>query len=319
MLATNSLQTPTLGLVARRGVGRFDADHVRARLAVNTLPQTLADYGLTDEFSLLGSFVAGPRALARFAGDAPLNTDDHPVVAYRAPRITYASDSLPQERLLALLEQFEVTPAEVLTGRPDAATAQRLAAYWAARDRFIVVGQHIRASADLQQMLSQVREPLLSVLRLLLEERVSIRNLPLILEAIAEARSLGSPEAICEYVRQRLGFQLVAELKRDDGTIPLIQLAPEWEKTFATYQIDTDRGMRDVALPPEQFSRLANALADRLNRAAEAGTFPALVTSTLRRRFLRTVLGAKGLSNPVLSYEEIGLEARPAMVGMVPA
>lgn len=187
LLATNSLQTPTLGLVARRGAGRFDADQVRARLAANTLPQTLADYGLTDEFSLLGSFVAGPRALARFAGDAPLNTDDHPVVAYRAPRITYASDSLPQERLLALLEQFEVTPAEVLMGRPDAATAQRLAAYWAARDRFIVAGQHIRASADLQQMLSQVREPLLSVLRLSPDFRPAYD--PLLRMAMALGRS----------------------------------------------------------------------------------------------------------------------------------
>ncbi len=159
---------------------------------------------------------------------------------------------------------------------------------------------------------------LLTVLRLLLEERVSIRNLPLILEAIAEARSLGLPEAICEHVRQRLGFQLVAELKREDGTIPLIQLAPDWEKTFTSYQIEGDRGQRDVALPPDQFSRLANAIADRLNRAAETGIYPALVTSTLRRRFLRTVLGAKGLSAPVLSYEEIGMEARPAMVGIVP-
>lgn len=160
---------------------------------------------------------------------------------------------------------------------------------------------------------------LLSILRLLLEERVSIRNLPLILEAIAEARNMGAAEAICEHVRQRLGFQLVAELKRDDGTIPLIQLAPDWEKTFAAYQTDGDRGLRDVALPPEQFSRLANALAERLNKAAESGTYPALVTSTLRRRFLRTVLGAKGLTAPVLSYEEIGMEARPAMVGVVPA
>lgn len=159
---------------------------------------------------------------------------------------------------------------------------------------------------------------LLTVLRLLLEERVSIRNLPLILEAIAEARSLGAPEAICEHVRQRLGFQLVAELKREDGTIPLIQLAPDWEKTFTAYQIEGDRGQRDVALPPDQFSRLANAIADRLNRAAETGIYPALVTSTLRRRFLRTVLGAKGLTAPVLSYEEIGMEARPAMVGIVP-
>ncbi len=161
-------------------------------------------------------------------------------------------------------------------------------------------------------------DTLLTVLRLLLEERVSIRNLPLILEAIAEARSLGTPEAICEHVRQRLGFQLVADLRRDDGTIPLIQLAPEWEKTFAAHQIESDRGQRDVALPPDQFSRLANGLADRLNRAAESGTFPALVTSTLRRRFLRTVMGAKGLTAPVLSYEEIGMEARPALVGVVP-
>ncbi len=166
MLATNSLQTPTLGLVARAGEGRFDVDQVRARLAVNTLPQRLADYGITDEWSVLGGFVAGPSALARFAGDAPVNTDDHPVVAYRAPRITYASDSLPGDRLLALLAQLQVSPAEVIGPRADAATANRLAAYTAARDRFIVAGQHIRPSPDLQQMLSQVREPLLSVLRI---------------------------------------------------------------------------------------------------------------------------------------------------------
>lgn len=161
-------------------------------------------------------------------------------------------------------------------------------------------------------------DTLLTVLRLLLEERVSIRNLPLILEAAAEARGLGTPEAICEHVRQRLGFQLVAELRRPDGTIPLIQLSPEWEKTFATHQIEGDRGQRDVALPPDQFSRLANGLAEKLNKAAESGTFPALVTSTMRRRFLRNVMGAKGLSAPVLSYEEIGVEARPALVGVVP-
>lgn len=160
-------------------------------------------------------------------------------------------------------------------------------------------------------------ELLLTVLRLLLEERVSIRNLPLILEAVAEGRGLGSPESVAEHVRQRLGFQLVAELKREDGTIPLIQLAPEWEKTFAAHQIDGERGMRDVALPPDQFSRLAGAIAEKLQRAAEAGTFPALVTSTLRRRFVRTVTVAKGLSVPVLSYEEIGMEARPALVGVV--
>jgi flagellar biosynthesis protein FlhA len=43
------------------------------------------------------------------------------------------------------------------------------------------------------------------------------------------------------------------------------------------------------------------------------------VTSVGRRRFLRTVVQAKGLQMPVLSYEEISTDARPALLGQVPA
>ncbi|MDA9207973.1 flagellar biosynthesis protein FlhA [Octadecabacter sp.] len=161
---------------------------------------------------------------------------------------------------------------------------------------------------------------LLSVLRLLLEERVSIRNLSLIIEGTAEGRQLyPSVEGVTEHVRQRLGFQLVAEMRRPDGTIPLVQLAPEWEDTFATYQIVTERGPGDVALPPEEFNRLASAISDKVTTAGEAGAYPAVVTSMKRRRFLKTVLSAKGLPNPVLSFEEIGIDAQPALVGLVSA
>ncbi|MEM8690481.1 MAG: flagellar biosynthesis protein FlhA [Pseudomonadota bacterium] len=158
-----------------------------------------------------------------------------------------------------------------------------------------------------------------SVLRLLLEERVSIRNLPLILEAIVEARAQNAqPEAIVERVRQRLGFQLVAEMKRDDGTLPLIQLAPEWEDTFSTYQVDAERGL-DIALPPELFNKLGESMAEKLRDASQSGIHAAVVTNTRRRRFLRTLMRAKGIENPVLSFEEIGLDARPALIGVVPA
>ena len=158
-----------------------------------------------------------------------------------------------------------------------------------------------------------------AVMRLLLEERVSVRNLPLILEAVAEARSFGSPEAVCEHVRQRLGFQIISEFRRADGTIPLIQLAPEWERTFQAHQTDGDRGLRDVALPPDLFSKLANGIAERLGQAGESGASPAIVTSATRRRFLRTVILARGLRVPVLSYEEIGTDSRPALFGQVAA
>ncbi|TVP99217.1 MAG: flagellar biosynthesis protein FlhA [Roseinatronobacter sp.] len=161
-------------------------------------------------------------------------------------------------------------------------------------------------------------ELLLGVLRLLLDERVSIRNIPLILEAMSEVRTLlQGPDAVCEHVRQRLGFQLVAPLKRADGTLPLIQLAPDWEEVFSTYQMTGEFGASDVALPPEEFTRLTDQIARTLAELAKTGISPALVTSARRRRFLRTALSAKGLSASVLSYEEIGLEARPALVGTI--
>ncbi len=156
-----------------------------------------------------------------------------------------------------------------------------------------------------------------AVLRLLLAEQVSIRNLPVILEAIAEIRpSLPQADLICEHVRQRLGFQLIADLKRDDGSLPLIQLAGQWEDVFQDHQMPGDAGLPEIALPPETFNALAKSVGDKIAQASENGTYAAVVTSALRRRFLRTVLMARGITNPVLSFEEIGLDGKPALVGL---
>ena len=220
--------------------------------------------------------------------------------------------SPPEVLATHLLEVIRANLARLLTLRG----LRRLLA------EFVAVSDPVRAEMNRKLIDEMVPEKvpvdlLLAVLKLLLEERVSIRNLPLILEAISEGRGLPSAEAVCEHVRQRLGFQLVGELRRGDGTIPLIQLAPEWEQAFRDHQIDGDRGHCDVALPPDQFARLSAMIAEKVNRAAEAGIAAAIVTSSLRRRFLRTVAVARGLTAPVVSYEEIGLEARPAVVGFV--
>lgn len=163
-------------------------------------------------------------------------------------------------------------------------------------------------------------DTLLQVLKLLLDEQVSIRNFQLILEAVAEMRGQGhAAETICEHVRQRLGFQLVAALRRDDGTIPLVHLAAEWEKRFVDCEIKSERGAPDVALSPSDFETLAKRIAEELARTSKKGIFPALVTPGRRRRFLRSILTAKGLSNPVMAFEEIGLDAKPALVGTIAA
>jgi flagellar biosynthesis protein FlhA len=192
-------------------------------------------------------------------------------------------------------------------------------------DEMVSLSDPVRADAN-RKLLDELipervpLETLHQVLKALLEEQVSIRNLPLILEAIAEGRAFSpNPEIICEHVRQRLGFQLVSGLKREDGTIPLLQLAPEWEETFGAYQLEGDFGANNIALPPDLFNKLASGLSAKVAEAAERGVIPALVTSTKRRRYLKTLVQAKGISTPVLSFEEIGLEARPSLVGMVQA
>ncbi|VAV92125.1 Flagellar biosynthesis protein FlhA [hydrothermal vent metagenome] len=156
-----------------------------------------------------------------------------------------------------------------------------------------------------------------AVLRLLLEERISIRNLPVILEAIAEGRSvLSSPEQITEYVRQRIGFQFTTKLRGEDGYLPLIQLAPDWEELFQKQETEQGNGVADIALSPNDFNRLAASIREKIASAVSGGIFPAIVTSAKRRRFLTTVLAAKGIRNPVISYEEIDPSEKPSILGV---
>ena len=261
--------------------------------------------------------------------DTPLDGEQVNEPVYGAPARWISPD---QREDAALAGLTTVQPAEVLATHLLEIIKRnfaRLLTHKALRrrlDEMTNLSDPARAEAN-RRLLDELipdkvpMDVLLSVLRLLLEERVSIRNLPLIIEAIAEARQFHQTvDSICEHVRQRLGFQLVAEVRRPDGTVPLVQLAPEWEDAFTTYEIRTDRGMTgDVALPPEQFNRLAGGIAEKLGQAAANGVYAAIVTSMRRRRFLRTVLAAKGILNPVLSFEEIGLDARPALVGLVAA
>ncbi|KMW59032.1 Flagellar biosynthesis protein FlhA [Candidatus Rhodobacter oscarellae] len=247
---------------------------------------------------------------------------------YGAPARWIAED---MHETAALTGTTVVTPTEVLAThlleviKSNFGRLLNLKALRRLLDEFTNLSDPNRAAANRRMMDELVPDKvpvdlLLTILRLLLEERVSIRNLPIILEAIAEARGAqATPEGICEHVRQRLGFQIIAPFKRPDGSLPLIQLAPEWEERFTAFQIEGERGQKDVALPPDDFNKLASAVSDRLAKAGESGVYPGLVTSIRRRRFLRTVLSAKGINNPVFSFEEIGTEAKPSLVGLVAA
>lgn len=160
-------------------------------------------------------------------------------------------------------------------------------------------------------------EILLSVLRLLLTERISVRNLFLIVETIAEvkAQNLGVAR-IVELVRQRLAFQIVDRLQDDQGRLPLVQLSANWEQKFSEYEVNGEGGSSDIALPPELFGELINAIQAKLNEVAQKGIVAAVATTSRRRRFLQTVLASKGIRNAVVAYEEISAKSKPYIIGV---
>ena len=156
------------------------------------------------------------------------------------------------------------------------------------------------------------------MLRLLLEERVSIRNLFLIIETVAEVKAqTNAPSRIVEMVRQRLGFQIVDRLQDGDGRLPLLQLSANWEQKFLEHEVSKDDGQSDIALPPDLFGELTTSVQSKLNEAAQKGVVASVATSSQRRRFLQTVLASKGIRNAVLAYEEIGSKSKPYIVGVV--
>lgn len=161
VLASNSLDTPVLGLVARPDAPRFDA---QARAGANN-GSAIQQARLDDEFGLLGSLLAGPEALRQFAQGAVVNTDDRPQVVHSAPWDTYAPQTLPRQRLLGLIQALQPQAAELLVDSRTPA-AQRLQAYWSARQRYLELGMQVQADSDLALTVTRLQAPLLALLDL---------------------------------------------------------------------------------------------------------------------------------------------------------
>lgn len=230
MIASNSLETPVIGLVGRRDESRFDGATVRERLSHVALPEFVASLGFEDELAVLGSFVASPSSLRRFSSGAVPNTDDRPVVAYRAPRITYAPDSSPRDRLIALLGELSITPLELIVSPADDAFARRLAAYRVARDRFIESGRDVRLSSSVEDMLAQVREPLLSVLRISPDFRPAYDPLLSMASALARSNAAAARALLAELSgiqpARNEAVRLLALLAENGDQTPPIQTRP---------------------------------------------------------------------------------------------
>jgi flagellar biosynthesis protein FlhA len=145
-----------------------------------------------------------------------------------------------------------------------------------------------------------------SVLKLLLAERVSIRNLEIILEAIAEVVPyVRRAEPIVEHVRVRLGPQICGEAA-SNGVLSVLRLGSRWDLFFhESLRRDSKGEIVEFNAEPaliEQFGQEAGAaIRERLER----GDIFAVVTTPEARPYVKMIIGRLFAGLPVLSHLEI--------------
>jgi len=153
------------------------------------------------------------------------------------------------------------------------------------------------------------------VLQLLLAERISIRDLPTILEGIADGLAFTrNPTALVEHVRTRLARQICAQNTSPNGYLPLIALSAKWEQAFAESIVGQGEE-RSLAMQPSRLSEFITLVRERFEDAAREGESPVLVTSPGVRPFVRSIVERFRTQTTVLSQSEIHPRARLKTVG----
>jgi len=154
------------------------------------------------------------------------------------------------------------------------------------------------------------------ILQNLLGEGVSIRDVPTILEGIAEAAPITTNlTQITEHVRARLARQISATQSRE-GSIPIVTLSPEWDAAFAE-NIMGQGDERHLAMPPSMLQGFIAAVRDTYDRMASSGEIPCLLTNPTIRPFVRSVIERVRPATVVLSQNEIHARARVRALGTI--
>ncbi len=155
------------------------------------------------------------------------------------------------------------------------------------------------------------------VLQSLLNERVSIRDLPTILEGVSEAAAATrNITHMTEHVRTRLARQISDSYANENGIIPIVTLSPQWEQAFAQTLVG-DGEDKQLAMPPSQLQQFITQVRSTFEHQAMMGDTPVLLTSPGIRPYVRSIIERFRPSTPVMSQAEIHPKARIKTVAQV--
>jgi flagellar biosynthesis protein FlhA len=155
------------------------------------------------------------------------------------------------------------------------------------------------------------------VLQNLLREGVPIKNLPLILEAIADyAPITKNPDELSEQVRRRLGTYFVAQYEADNNLVRAITLDPGLEQSLIT-RIQRSHFDTTLALDAPTAQYLLRELTIRANSMAEQGLLPIVILSAELRLAFKRFFEPSLPKLSVLSYQELPPQTEIQNIGII--
>jgi flagellar biosynthesis protein FlhA len=148
------------------------------------------------------------------------------------------------------------------------------------------------------------------VLQNLVAERVSIRDLPTILEGVAEATGFtNNVTMITEHTRARLSRQLCDQHANNAGVLPLVTLSGDWEQAFAESLIGQGED-KQLAMAPTRLQQFIQTVRATFEELAMKGETPVMLTSPGIRPYVRSIVERFRPQTTVMSQNEIHPRAR---------
>ncbi|MEI4472002.1 flagellar biosynthesis protein FlhA [Frigidibacter sp. MR17.24] len=168
--------------------------------------------------------------------------------------------------------------------------------------------------SDYRKLVGEIQNPspvilLQHVLQALLAEKISIRNLPLITEAVAEAAATSkNVTTITEHVRRRLANQICRSLADKAGYVPVIVLSNSWESEF-TAAVKGAGDDKTFLMSPQRVQEFILAARQEIQKFAARDEWPALMVSPETRSFVRSMLERVSPMTQVISHSEVHRKA----------
>ncbi|NLY79455.1 MAG: EscV/YscV/HrcV family type III secretion system export apparatus protein, partial [Lysinibacillus sp.] len=150
-----------------------------------------------------------------------------------------------------------------------------------------------------------------------LKENVSIRNLPIIFETLADYAKLTSDtDVLTDYVRQALARQITRQYVQDSSQLKVITIPAKLEKMIADSVQQTDHG-NYLAMNPQDSQNVLESIAKEVERVSFMEQTPIILCSPGIRMYLRQLTERYFPQIPILSYNELDANVEIQSVGVV--